>query len=109
MSAVCTELHELLTSLPRHHFPFDASRIPLNGIYVLFEDGEVAHGTDRIVRVGTHNGDLRLSKRLIEHFVNENKDRSIFRKNIGRALLHRANDPLQQHGMQQHLRIWIDR
>jgi hypothetical protein len=93
MSAVCAKLHELLTSLPRFHFPFDVSLIPLNGIYILFEDGELAHGTDRIVRVGTHNGDNRLSKRLIEHFVKENKDRSIFRKNIGRALLKRANDP----------------
>ena len=93
MSTVCAELHELLTSLSRHYFPFDASRIPLNGIYVLFEDGETAHGTDLIVRVGTHNGDDRLSKRLVEHFVQENKDRSIFRKNIGRAVLNRANDP----------------
>jgi hypothetical protein len=29
---------------------------------------------------------------LKEHFVNENKDRSIFRKNIGRALLNKDND-----------------
>ena len=31
--------------------------------------------------------------RLKEHFINENKDRSIFRKNIGRAILNRDNDP----------------
>jgi hypothetical protein len=29
---------------------------------------------------------------LLQHFVNENKDRSIFRKNIGRALLAAAQD-----------------
>lgn len=93
MSIICAELHEILTSLPRYHFPYDMVRIPLNGIYVLFEDGEMGHGTDRIVRVGTHNGDDRLRKRLIEHFTKENKDRSIFRKNIGRAMLSKAHDP----------------
>ncbi|MBG0778595.1 MAG: hypothetical protein H0S81_01515, partial [Desulfotignum balticum] len=30
---------------------------------------------------------------LRQHFFNENKDRSIFRKNIGRALLNQNNDP----------------
>jgi len=30
---------------------------------------------------------------LRQHFLNENKDRSIFRKNIGRALLKKRNDP----------------
>jgi hypothetical protein len=30
---------------------------------------------------------------LKQHFLNENKDRSIFRKNIGRALLNKQNDP----------------
>jgi hypothetical protein len=30
---------------------------------------------------------------LLQHFVKENKDRSIFRKNIGRAILNRDNDP----------------
>jgi hypothetical protein len=34
-----------------------------------------------------------LPSRLIQHFVNENKDRSIFRKNVGRALLNKAADP----------------
>ena len=29
----------------------------------------------------------------MQHFVKESKDRSIFRKNIGRALLHKAADP----------------
>jgi hypothetical protein len=33
-----------------------------------------------------------LPSRLVQHFVQENKDRSIFRKNIGRALLNRAED-----------------
>ena len=90
----CERLHSYLTSLPRHQFPFDAATLAGNGIYILFEKGESAHGTDRIVRIGTHRGDGQLTGRLREHFVNENKDRSIFRKNIGRALLNRDDSPL---------------
>jgi hypothetical protein len=52
-----------------------------------------AHGADRIVRVGTHTGQNQLRSRLHQHFLAENKDRSIFRKNVGRALLSRDHDP----------------
>lgn len=93
MSEICRRLHILFNSLPRHRFPFDEQVIPRNGIYILFEDGEYAHGVDRIVRVGTHTGENQLRSRLRQHFVNENKDRSIFRKNIGRAILRKAGDP----------------
>lgn len=93
MSRICEQLHRLFNSLPRHRFPFDESQIPDNGIYILFEEGEYAHGLDRIVRVGTHTGEKQLRSRLKQHFLHENKDRSIFRKNIGRALLNKANDP----------------
>ena len=93
MSEICEQLHHLFNTLPRHRFPFDESEIPLNGIYVLFEKGERAHGVDRIVSVGTHTGENRLRSRLKQHFINENKDRSIFRKNIGRAILQREKDP----------------
>ncbi len=44
------------------------------------------------MRVGTHTGANQLPSRLGQHFILENKDRSIFRKNIGRALLHRDHD-----------------
>jgi hypothetical protein len=90
---VCEALHEWANSLQAFRFPFDESRIPTNGIYILFQKGETAHGANRIVRVGTHNGDKQLRSRLRQHFLVENKDRSIFRKNIGRALLHRDHDP----------------
>ena len=92
MSENCQHLHRLFNSLPRQSFPFDGEAIPDNGIYILFENGEVAHGADRIVRVGTHRGVNQLHPRLREHFVKENKDRSIFRKNIGRAILQKTND-----------------
>jgi hypothetical protein len=87
MSEICASLHKKLASLSRYAFPFHASMLPYNGIYVLFESGETGHGTDRIVRIGTHTGDGQLPSRLQQHFLDANKDRSIFRKNIGRALL----------------------
>jgi hypothetical protein len=96
MSTECTKIHKITNSLERHGFPFDETRIPLNGIYVLFQKGEEAHGQDRIVRIGTHTGDNQIRPRLKQHFLSENKDRSIFRKNIGRALLKKQNDPFLQ-------------
>ena len=76
MSAVCSQLHSLARRGTEHSFPFDRARLPLSGIYLLFETGEEAHGGDRIVRVGTHTGDDQLPSRLVQHFVNENKDRN---------------------------------
>lgn len=64
-----------------------------NGVYLLFETGEHRHDADRIVRVGTHTGTNQLRSRLKQHFIQENKDRSIFRKSIGRCLLNRDKDP----------------
>ncbi len=97
MSDICKEIHELFNSMKRMTFPFDEKNIPKNGIYVLFEKGERAHNIDRIVRIGTHTGENQLRSRLKQHFSNENKDRSIFRKNIGRALLNKHNDSFLDH------------
>lgn len=93
MSNVCHELHQFVHMLPRLSFPFEKKLIPQNGIYLLFEKNEEGHSNDRIVRIGTHTGEGQLTSRLNQHFVKENKDRSIFRKNIGRCLLHRDNHP----------------
>lgn len=90
---VCEHLHTWANSLPIFRYPFSLGSIPANGIYILFEHGETGHGTNRIVRIGTHRGNGQLPARLYQHFIWENKDRSIFRKNVGRALLNRDNDP----------------
>jgi hypothetical protein len=92
MPHLCEDLHHWANALPVFSFPFDARALPLNGIYLLFENGETAHGANRIVRVGTHTGNDQLRSRLKQHFLVENKDRSIFRKNIGRALLNQDRD-----------------
>lgn len=93
MSDVCATLHEISNARDPLSFPFSEQALPANGIYTLFERGETAHGTRRIVRIGSHRGAAQLIPRLQQHFVLENKDRSIFRKNIGRAFLHRDSDP----------------
>ncbi|MDY9924378.1 DUF6884 domain-containing protein [Methanobacterium sp.] len=93
MSKNCQKLHNWFKSLKRHSFPFNKEEIPENGIYILFEKGEFGHSGDRIVRIGTHTGKNQLRYRLQQHFEKENKDRSIFRKNIGRALLKKDEDP----------------
>ena len=93
MSDICRDLHNLFAQQIISAFPFDRRIIPQNGIYVLFEDGELAHGVARIVRIGTHTGDNQLPSRIAEHFIKENKDRSIFRKNLGRALLNKDGNP----------------
>lgn len=90
---ICDELHHIFNKLPRYSYntidqiPFD------NGIYVMFENGEQYRGFDRIVRVGTHTSNGRLKQRLRDHFLKENKDGSIFRKNIGKAILNKNEHP----------------
>lgn len=90
---ICEKLHLYFNKLQRFSFPFQDKEIPKNGIYILFEKGELSHKGDKIVRVGTHTGDNQLRSRLKQHFLKENKDRSIFRKNIGRAILNKKKDP----------------
>jgi hypothetical protein len=92
-TTMCAVLHELVRNGTLHTFPFNRRDIPADGIYALFERGETSHGGNRIVRIGTHTGDAQLPARLRQHFIQQNKDASIFRKNIGRALLAAAADP----------------
>lgn len=89
------ELHKIFNELERFTYPFEnrLDEMPDDGIYVKFEKGESYNDFDRIVRIGTDTGENNLKKRLIEHFVTENKNRSIFRKNIGRAMLNKDNNP----------------
>ena len=88
----CDLIHDFANKLPRYTYPFDKKKLPKNGVYFFFEKGEKYKGLDRIVRIGTHDGNGNLPSRLVEHLNDENKDRSIFRKNIGRAILNKNND-----------------
>jgi hypothetical protein len=101
----CRCLHELLDKLPVFRYPFDVNRLPKNGIYFFYEhDERWGHSGDaaRIVRIGTHR-DGNFRSRIQEHFALKGwlagvdraslKDRSIFRKHVGRAILARHADP----------------
>lgn len=108
----CLWLHKQIERLPLIEYPFDLGKLSDDGIYFFYEKGEVwGHGGSkpRIVRVGAHRSG-NFKSRLNDHFVfNENKmnfnamqpapkERSIFRKNIGRALLNKQKS--------DYLRIW---
>ena len=100
----CERLHEIVNEglrFKRKNGGFtNSDRIPKNGIYLMFENGEEGHGKDRIVRIGTHKGQDRLPIRLNQHFVQPRKDSSIFRKNIGRCFLNMDDD------LRYYLPIW---
>ena len=94
MNNICYKLHELFNSMKRYNFN-NIKEIPFNnGVYIFFEKDEYYKNMDRIVRVGTDTGQNNLKSRMSQHFTNENKDRSIFRKNIGRAILNKNNSSL---------------
>lgn len=95
MRNIVLELHQIFNEQKRYSFPFEhfINEIPKNGIYIIFENGEKYKNLDRIVRVGTHTGNNQLRSRLNQHFIKENKNRSIFRKNIGRCFLNKESNP----------------
>ena len=90
----CLVVHELLEPLPLHDFRTPTTRLPRNGIYFFYEEGELCRHVDvirpRIVRVGTHREQSRFPSRIKQHFRG-NKNGSVFRKHLGGALLRRGN------------------
>ncbi len=88
----CSKIHNLFNECKHYSISYNKNELPKNGIYILFEKGEFAHGGKRIVRIGTHTGKDQLRSRIRQHFLSKNKDRSILRKNIGRAILNSKND-----------------
>lgn len=85
------DLYSLFDKLPTYAIE-ELRSIPFsNGIYILYDKDEQFGPYDRIVRVGTHTSDDNLKPRLKNHFESKNQRGSIFRKNIGRAMLHKEN------------------
>jgi hypothetical protein len=89
---LCEKLHSKVWALSSYQFDSLPSNLPSDGVYFCFERKENVHGGLRIARIGSHTGKGNLAARLREH-ITVNKDRSIFRKHIGRALLNRDRDP----------------
>lgn len=89
-------LHEFFSIQQRFTFPYDKKEIrrltDSNGLYILFEKGEIFNGLERIVRIGSHDSSHRLVKRLKNHFLSFKQRNSIFRKHIGRCFLAMEND-----------------
>lgn len=77
----------LFNQVKRFSYPYKESEISNNGIYIMFEKNEKYHNFDRVVRVGSHNGQNRLYERINEHYIGEDHRDSIFRKHIGRCIL----------------------
>ena len=54
----------MMSELPQYTWE-EISSVPFrNGIYIVFEQGEMYHGLPRIVRIGTHTSPNRLRQRL---------------------------------------------
>ncbi len=59
-NTMCYELHKLFNNMQRYTME-TINEIPFrNGIYIFFEKGEKYGELDRIVRVGTDNGQNHL-------------------------------------------------
>jgi len=114
MTETCEWLHLLLEELHIMKYPFKINDLPGNGVYFFYENGEYwGHDSDtshqRIVRVGTHR-EGNFKSRMKDHYLfNESKmnfdrtkspphDRSIFRTNLGRAILNKEKN--------EYLKIW---
>ena len=79
----CEIIHNKINKLKRYNYQFNIDEIPKNGVYVVFKNKETGHNGNRIVHIGTHNGQDELARRICEIFELENKNRSILRKNMG--------------------------
>ncbi len=93
MSEICGQIHELFRSRTPLQHPVDQMDVPPDGLFAIFDIGEHAHGGNRIVRLGAHRAAGGLFHRIQEHLDGDNKDRSILKKAIGRAILNRRHDP----------------
>ena len=89
MSQLCKRVHEIFEVLPSWKLP--SNHLPKQGLYFFYENGEITShtGKPRIVRVGTHGLNRTLKQRLTDHY-NGNREGSIFRKELGSALLKRS-------------------
>lgn len=93
-TTACGTVQLLISHLPLYRRPSDVSFA--DGLYLFYEEGEVSrHGIHgRIVRVGDHpNAKGGLVPRLESHYRSNRgaKNRSVFRRYLGGALLRRSD------------------
>lgn len=89
-------------ALPRFSFWTNLQALPSSGVYFLFERGETAEldgvQADRIVRVGTHDAQGALVRRIRTHYGPKtssggNRASSVFRLKVGEAMMRRGEAP----------------
>jgi len=101
MTDIYDYIHEFFNNEKKYSFPYDRKDLKSitdsNGLYVLFEKGELYNGIKRIVRIGSHDGKDRLVKRIGNHFRSKNHRHSVFRKHIGRCFLNIEEDTYLEH------------
>lgn len=101
MTDIYNYIHEFFNSEKRYSFPYDRKHLKeitdSNGLYVLFENGEKHNGLDRIVRIGSHDGNNNLIKRIGHHFMKNNHRGSVFRKHVGRCFLNVEENQYLEH------------
>ena len=96
--ATSAAVYALVAALPRLDHCAHRDLLPANGVYLMFERGELlpsgVGAPGRIVRVGTHRIDGRLPRRIGFHFGGDRRT-SVLRRHLGAALLARdgAHDP----------------
>ncbi|MFX1487030.1 MAG: hypothetical protein ACFFBS_08065 [Promethearchaeota archaeon] len=98
INRICEEIHKTVEKLPVYDSRTPENRLPENGIYFFFENGERCRIDGiiyrRIVRVGTNSKQDNFRRRIRHHFRG-NKNSSIFRMRLGGVLTRRKylNDP----------------
>lgn len=107
--ALYRAVHQIAGPVARHSWPFIVDAVPSNGVYLVYEEGELFEGRPRIVRIGTHRAQDGLRRRLRYH-VGGNKNSSIFRKHLGSAVLKRLGYAGEEiaRWMRQDTRGWRD-
>jgi hypothetical protein len=94
-TAFNTSIQTIFNEIKRFNFSTNKkSKIPKNGLFVLFEKGEKFRNMDRIVYVGSNIKKDRLNKMLDYIFKEGNRENTSFRRNIGRSLLNKGDKKL---------------
>ena len=94
----CEIVHQLLDQLPKYDKkPSECNgKIPKNGIYFWYENGETRNGGRlRITRVGINKKQDRLHGRINEHYTSDRVGSS-FRKDIGAALMSKNGESVSE-------------
>lgn len=85
-------IHDMIRKMPQYTWDTIGNLEFENGIYIIFEPKNSDGASNRIVRIGTHTGPDRLKGRIRGHYISNRKDGSVFRKDIGLAMLNKERD-----------------